>query len=101
LTIVKVQAGRRRRITVMKAILLASTLAAFAGLAVAQEIGLNERNGIRFACGGADVEERAALTALRSQANLELLFVTAKRGGYLADVQLAVYAADRPRPSCR
>jgi len=82
----------------MKIALLAGTLAAFAGLAAAQSIAMKEQSGIRWACGGAGVEERAALARLRPQANLELLFVTAKRGGYLADVEVAVYAADKFSP---
>lgn len=82
----------------MKIILLAGTFAAFAGLAAAQDIGMKNYYGIGWACGGAGVEERAAIAALRPKANLELLFVTAKRGGYLADVEVAVYAADKPSP---
>lgn len=82
----------------MRIALLAGTLAAFAGLAAAQDIGMKEHAGIRWACGGAGIEERAALASLRSQANLELLFVTAKRGGYLADVEVSVHAADKGPP---
>jgi len=82
----------------MKASLLAATLAACAGVATAQDIGMKEYAGLRWACGGAGVEERAALAALRPQANVELLFVSAKRGGYLADVEVSVYAADKFSP---
>lgn len=82
----------------MKTILLAGTLAAFAGLAAGQDIGMKERAGIRWACGGAGVEERTALAALRAQSNLELLFVTARRGGYLADVEVSIYVADKASP---
>ena len=82
----------------MKAILLAASLVGLAGHGVAQDIALKDAGGIRWACGGVGAEERAALAGLRSQANLELVFVTAKRGGYLADVQFVVYAADRPAP---
>lgn len=80
----------------VKTILFAGMLAATTGLAMGQEIALQEQGGIRWACGGAGAEERAALAALRPQANLELLFVTAKRGGYLADVAVSVYAGDKP-----
>lgn len=82
----------------MKTALLAGALAAFAGFAAAQEVAMQEHAGLRWACGGAGVEERAALAALRPQSNLELLFVTAKRGGYLADVEVSVYAADKSPP---
>ena len=60
---------------------------------------MKEEAGMRWACGGVGAEERTALASLRPQANLELLFVTAKRGGYLADVAVALYpaGADSPR----
>ena len=77
----------------MKALLLVSSLALCAGFASAEDIAMKEHAGLRFACGGAGVEERTALAALRPQANLEFLFVTAKRGGYLADVDLIVMGA--------
>jgi len=83
----------------MKIALLATTLAACAGLASAQDIAMKQHAGLRFACGGVGVEERATMAALRPQANVELLFVTAKRGGYLADVEVTVYAADKSSPA--
>ena len=79
----------------MRAIILFAALAASGAAALAQDVALKEQNGLRYACGGAGVEERAALAALRPQANLELLFVTAKRGGYLADVAVTVYAGEK------
>jgi hypothetical protein len=87
--------GHDRR---MKTFLFASSLALCAGLATAQNIGMKEHAGLRFACGGAGFEKRAELASLRPQANLELLFITAKRGGYLADVEVAVFAADKGSP---
>ena len=80
----------------MKAIILSGALAACAGGVAAQDIPMKTQGAIAWACGGAGVEERAALAALRPQANLELLFVTAKRGGYLADVAVSVYAEGKP-----
>jgi hypothetical protein len=82
----------------MKTFLFGSSLALCAGLASAQDIAMKEHAGLRFACGGAGFEERAELASLRPQANLELLFITAKRGGYLADVEVAVFAADKASP---
>jgi hypothetical protein len=73
-----------------------AALCVLSGLALGQDIGMKKDGSIAWACGGAGVEERAALSTLRPHANLELLFVTAKRGGYLADVALTVYAADKP-----
>lgn len=70
--------------------LLAAALMGAASLAAAEDLALKEEAGMRWACGGVGAEERAALAALRPQANLELLFVTAKRGGYLADAEVTV-----------
>ena len=80
----------------MKRIVFVGALAACVGLAAAQDIGMKKDGPLAWACGGAGAEERAALAALRPQANLELLFVTAKRGGYLADVAVSVYAEGKP-----
>lgn len=43
-----------------------------------------------FACGGITEEERRALPTLVPDANVELLFVSGKRGAYLAGVQWRV-----------
>jgi len=43
-----------------------------------------------YFCGGVGAGERREMKALAGQANLELLFVTEKRGGYLAGVALEV-----------
>lgn len=82
----------------MKTIALAAALAAFAGFAGAQDIGMKEHAGLRFACGGIGFEERAALAALRPQTNVELLFATGKRGAYVADVQVSIFGADKTSP---
>jgi hypothetical protein len=95
LTRVKTAARGREQDDNMKTVLLAGTFAAFASLAAGQDIAMKPQGGIGWACGGAGVEERAALAALRPQANLELLFVTARRGGYLADVEVAIFPADK------
>lgn len=79
----------------MRRIAFAAALAAFTGLTPAQDIAMKKDGPLAWACGGAGVEERAALAALRPQANLELVFVTAKRGGYLADVAVTVYAGEK------
>lgn len=51
---------------------------------------------VRRACGGVGVEDRAEMRALRIKANLELLFVQGKRGGYAADVSVRIAGAGRP-----
>ena len=79
----------------MRAIILCAALAASGAAALAQDVALKEQNGLRYACGGVGVEGREALAALRPQANVEFLFVSARRGGYLADVAVTVYAGDK------
>ena len=82
----------------MSKIVLVVALAAFAPPVWAQGIAMQDEAGVRWACGGVGAGERATLATPRSQANLELLFVTAKRGGYLADVRVSLYAADAAAP---
>lgn len=47
--------------------------------------------GESIACGGVGVEERSALREREGGVALRLLFVTAKRGGWLADAEVAVF----------
>ena len=63
----------------MRAIILSAALAASGAAALAQDVALKEQNGLRYACGGVGVEGREALAALRPQANVEFLFVSARR----------------------
>ena len=60
----------------------------------AQALAIQERGGVRWVCAGIGFEEREALSPLRQQANVELVFVTAPRGAYLSDVLLAVHAGE-------
>lgn len=45
---------------------------------------------VGYFCGGVGADERRAMKVLEPAADLELLFVTAKRGGYLADAAVTV-----------
>jgi len=69
-------------------ILAAATSLAAAGGAMALETG--SAGKLEWACGGAGVEERADMKVLESVANASMLFVTERRGGYLADVNFLV-----------
>lgn len=69
---------------------LALVLAGAAQAAAAQGLAWTSEGAVRYACGGAGVEERQALRALEGEANLKLLFVTQKRGGFLADAEVTV-----------
>ena len=66
-----------------------------------QAIPIHEEGAARWACGGAGVEERATLASIRSASSLELVFVTEKRGGYLADVEIVLERADGAAPPVR
>jgi hypothetical protein len=66
----------------------AAVFAAFATGAAALET--SNQGAASFACGGAGAEERAQLKPLEADATASLLFITAVRGGYLADVDFTV-----------
>jgi hypothetical protein len=51
---------------------------------------MNQERDLRWICGGVGADERQALDALRPQANLEVVFASDKRGGYVAGAELAV-----------
>lgn len=67
----------------------------------AAPLAMQAQVGLAWVCGGVGAGERRALAAIENQANLKLLFVTQKRGGYLADVRLAVFDAQGKRPRLR
>lgn len=68
--------------------------AAFPAVACGQNLAMRESDGLQWVCGGVGADERRALAALNAQANLSLVFVTVKRGGYLADVELSLFDAN-------
>jgi hypothetical protein len=76
----------------MPRFVLCATLAC-AGTAAFAAPTMHATGPIRHACGGVGAGERAQMKALAREANLELLFVTQKRGGYLADVALSIVDA--------
>jgi hypothetical protein len=69
--------------------------AALCAPAFAQPLAMTSSGEVKWVCGGVGAEERRELAALESDANLKLAFVTAKRGGYLADVAVSVSMAAR------
>lgn len=74
----------------MRTFVLSILTAAAAGSAFAAPLAMKTELGLAWVCGGAGVEERREIAALEREANLRLLFVTQKRGGYLADVEVAL-----------
>lgn len=59
---------------------------------MAQPLAWRSDGPFQWACGGVGSEERRALEALKPQSNLELLFVSGKRAGYLSGVEVSVRA---------
>ena len=66
--------------------------------ASAQQFSMREANGVRWVCGGVGTEERDALASLAAESNLSLVFTTAQRGAYVADVSVALYDAGAKKP---
>jgi len=54
---------------------------------------MRAEGAVKYACGGVGADERAQMKPLAAQANLELVFVTEKRGGYLAEVPFTLSGA--------
>ena len=79
-----------------KAVLAASLL--LAPFAATAQPAMQRAAGIGWICAGVGTDERRALDALRPQAALEILFVTAKRGSYLAGAELSLYAGRGGQP---
>ena len=74
--------------------LLACAAALAAAGAQARDPAMVTEGAVQYFCGGVGADERRAMRALEPQANLKLLFVTARRGGYLADVALMFAGSD-------
>ena len=68
--------------------ILAAALATVAASTSAIEV--NTAGTAQWVCGGAGEQERIQLKGLESEATTELMFVSGKRGGYLADVDFVV-----------
>src|SRR3954469_4326366 len=66
--------------------LLAGAVLSTSMIATAQPAGAE----VRWTCGGIGSDERHMLEALRRDAKLEMLFVTARRGGYVAGARVTV-----------
>lgn len=76
-------------------LLLAGALAG--GAAAADGPQLVREGAVAYSCGGVGADERRAMRALEPDANLKLLLVTAKRGGYLGGAELTLSDAKGAR----
>jgi hypothetical protein len=80
---------------------LAAAVFVLASLAAGAQ-GLPHREGaLRWICAGIGTEERRTLAEMAPRTPLEVLFVTARRGGYLAGAELSVYAERGAQPLLR
>ncbi|MBI3375658.1 MAG: carboxypeptidase regulatory-like domain-containing protein [Betaproteobacteria bacterium] len=77
----------------MKKTLASAILVLLVTGAWGQNLEMRDADGLRWVCGGVGADERRALAATNAQANLALVFVTVKRGGYVADVELSLFDA--------
>ena len=69
------------------------TIVALALAAAATQVPALESSAsgnAKWVCGGAGEQERIEMKDMEAQSNAQLLFVTEKRGGYLADVDFVV-----------
>lgn len=78
--------------------ILASLAVAAPLCALAQPLAFQRSGDIAWVCGGVGSEERHALDAMRPQARLEVLLVTAPRGAYVAGAQVSVAPAKGGTP---
>ena len=74
----------------MKNMQFIAAMVAFAAATGASALDAGGNDAVAWACGGAGEQERIELKSLEPYATAELLFVTEKRGGYLADVDFVV-----------
>ena len=70
--------------------ILASLALAAPLCALAQPLAFQRSGDIAWVCGGVGSEERRALDAMRPEARLELLLVTAPRGAYVAGAHVTI-----------
>lgn len=82
----------------MKRLIIASALTLAAISSRAQHIAMKGDNGVQWSCGGVGAEERREMSALEPQANVAILLVTEKRGGYLADVDVLLFHTNTSSP---
>ena len=81
------------------AMMLLGALTSMGPLTVfSQVLAMHLSGDVRWVCGGVGANERSELGGLRPQANLELNFVTVKRGGYIADVAVSITSEKAKAP---
>ena len=66
------------------------------GIALAMSATLATAQSVMSLCGGIGADERRMMEEARKDAKLELLFVTAKRGGYVAGAKVTITRDGKP-----
>ena len=74
----------------MSRLLAGLFLAAIAAGASAQQLAVQQQDGLRFVTGGVGLEEREALKDMRGDFNVRLTFAVKGTGAYVADVDVAI-----------
>jgi hypothetical protein len=82
----------------MKKFAITALVVAVPLCAAAQSIEFQRVGDIAWACGGVGSSERADLDALRPQAQLDLLFVTERRGAFTAGTHVFLAPANGGTP---
>ena len=77
---------------------LAATLLAIASLPAAAQGPAHQEGALRWLCAGIGADERRTLAEMAPRSPLEVRFVTARRGSYVAGAGLAVYAERSAQP---
>jgi hypothetical protein len=85
----------------MNKLIIAIAVAALSSGAAAQNMSMKRDGPIDWICGGVGSDERAELKKLEKQANAMLVFVTAQRGGYVADVDFSIRDPKDGKPVLR
>ena len=74
----------------MKPLLLMAAMAFLSSNAAGAPPRYEGDFGLQWSCGGVGADERRALARLGGEAGLELVMVTAKRGGYVAGAEVTL-----------
>ena len=76
-------------------------LAMFSTAAAAQPFPMNKQGEVRWVCAGIGLDERAALAKMETDSSLKLVFAGAKRGEYLANVDVVLSDPEGKRPALK
>jgi hypothetical protein len=73
----------------------------FSAAAAAQPFPMHKEGDVRWLCGGVGLDERDALAKMETDSNLKLVFAGAKRGEYLANVDVVLSDREGKQPAVK